>query len=339
MDGHQVYTKEYLEADRLPTLLTNCVVTSVLCFLCLVLRVTSSRIKNKKLWLDDYAAIIAWICTIPNFVVFGMWVRLGYGKHIGVALEMDLNTVENFLITTFIVKLTYVLSLSFSRLSMTAFLWTIFKTTTMRPYLIFMTALTSFVGVAALLVSLFSCIPVQGQWKYMLPENKCVEGTALYLILGIPNMVLDVALIILPIPYIAGLRISFSRKIMVALTFLVAGITLVIASVRFSTAFAKFDHRDVSWDFAPVMHWFILEINSGIISVCLPACAPIVRMFGAKLRGCQPGRQSSFNGVELLDDSQGKKRDGDKSTMDSVSIFKQDRFRDLIVREPHLNSA
>ena len=77
-------------------------------------------------------------------------------------------------------------------------------------------ALTVMWWIAAFLDSIFQCVPVQAFWDKSIQNPKCQDIRASALGTGIANMILDIMLLIIPLPMIWKLQVS--RRIKVSLT-------------------------------------------------------------------------------------------------------------------------
>ena len=73
------------------------------------------------------------------------------------------------------------------------------------------------------LVSMLSCIPIIGFWNKAVPSS-CVNTLKYYIGVGVPNVLHDLALLILPIPLIWNLKMHVSQKIAVTFTFAIGGL-------------------------------------------------------------------------------------------------------------------
>lgn len=83
-----------------------------------------------------------------------------------------------------------------------------------------MIALTSCWGIAFFFLALFSCTPIQKNWKFEL-EGKCVAwGSknpdiffASWAAHSASNMMLDILVLLLPIPFLRGLRMGGKTRL------------------------------------------------------------------------------------------------------------------------------
>ena len=75
-------------------------------------------------------------------------------------------------------------------------------------------------GIAVILVSIFQCNPVLGAWDLTVPAT-CITLRKFYLANAVPNIVMDVIILALPIPNIWALQMSIRQK------YVVSGLLLV----------------------------------------------------------------------------------------------------------------
>ena len=73
-------------------------------------------------------------------------------------------------------------------------------------------------GVAMSVVYICTCVPPKANWEDV--SAHCIDGRVVALIRQVLQAISDLALLVLPIPTIRRLQISFGRKIGLAVTFL-----------------------------------------------------------------------------------------------------------------------
>lgn len=80
-------------------------------------------------------------------------------------------------------------------------------------------------------VATFNCIPVEKYWKPKL-SGTCISTYDGFLGASIPNLVTDVFLLLLPLPMLWTLQISWRSKIGLILVF-ICGYWLVVSAMNF----------------------------------------------------------------------------------------------------------
>jgi hypothetical protein len=73
------------------------------------------------------------------------------------------------------------------------------------------------------LTSAFQCTPVQKAWDHSIPGT-CIRAVGIFIVVQVVNIVLDIAILCLPISVVLGLRLSKAKKYSVAGTFALGGL-------------------------------------------------------------------------------------------------------------------
>ena len=77
---------------------------------------------------------------------------------------------------------------------------------------------------AVILVSIFTCVPVQDFWESEQLASCHVNSLSAYLGNAIPNIITDVAILCLPMPMVWNLHLSAYRKAEITAAFLAGGL-------------------------------------------------------------------------------------------------------------------
>lgn len=78
-------------------------------------------------------------------------------------------------------------------------------------------------GLAILLVSIFSCHPINGFWDITIP-SVCINTRNFFIGNSVPNICMDVFILALPVRKVWHLKISLKSKIAVSGLFLLGGL-------------------------------------------------------------------------------------------------------------------
>lgn len=131
--------------------------------------------------------------------------------------------------------------MTLSKLSLLALYWRIFRVTTARLPLQILAGLNVAWAVAAFIVGIVSCIPVEAnvrlfpvsstttirrltsiaclQWNPDIPK-KCIDYPALFLSNEAITLVFDLAVLLMPVYFISNIQRSLTQKISISITFL-----------------------------------------------------------------------------------------------------------------------
>lgn len=75
-------------------------------------------------------------------------------------------------------------------------------------------------GIVCPIMSLNLCHPFAFNWNHSIPGGKCLNGGAFYRWGSLPNILTDIALLVLPMPIVWNMKASTNMKIGLTLTFL-----------------------------------------------------------------------------------------------------------------------
>ena len=81
-------------------------------------------------------------------------------------------------------------------------------------------AIVSATAVAVSLTAVFQCSPVPYAWDKSIYGGNCIDVASFYVCASIPNVVTDVAILLLPLPMIFKLHTNQSQKVGLSIVFL-----------------------------------------------------------------------------------------------------------------------
>lgn len=86
-------------------------------------------------------------------------------------------------------------------------------------------------GLVGFFTSLFNCYPISSTWDTSV-QGHCIDYGLVTLIFGILNIIIDVAMLVYPMPLVWRLQMSTRRKILLSLAFTSGSIACVVTVVR-----------------------------------------------------------------------------------------------------------
>ncbi|MCJ1248191.1 hypothetical protein MMC30_005408 [Trapelia coarctata] len=137
--------------------------------------------------------------------------------------------------------------------------------------------------VAAVLQTLLFCDPFFANWDSAAPEAVCGDRLAAFVAVGTINLLIDVTVIILPMPMLWALRLPVAKKLGLTAIFGIGVVICIISVIRVVTL-AQINTTDFSYRLGQIGYWSVLEPTLGIISCCLPVLPPVL----SKLLGPSP---------------------------------------------------
>lgn len=146
-------------------------------------------------------------------------IALGLGKHVA-AVQLTMDQTAEFLSLLFANELLFHLGLTFAKSAAVLFFYRIFDVSGSKYYwsLRVTHVLVWLWLVASWLTTIFECQPVKKYWQPWLP-GKCLNQEAIWEGIAVPNLVIDLIILLLPIPKLWKLRMNIKKKILITVVF------------------------------------------------------------------------------------------------------------------------
>ncbi|KAF2128901.1 hypothetical protein P153DRAFT_357398 [Dothidotthia symphoricarpi CBS 119687] len=272
--GHS-YSKGAMIAIALNFLLISVV------FICLRLW---AKILAKRIALDDYLAIAALAVSVT---CCSLQLAAAIHGHLGAhqPLDADGHPILDdpglifFEQTKFALNMISIVGLGLIKSSILVMYKNIFSVGKYR--LIIYGVLAFVVGwtISFTVSHLFTCYPIT---VFIEPwfGNECVDTIPMFIALLCTDALVDLVILILPIPIIMNLQLRTEKKLAVIGIFTLGAavcavsITRVIATYAIAQEYVKYPN-DVIYYTAPVFFWTNIELSLAIVCACLPTLRPI----------------------------------------------------------------
>lgn len=228
---------------------------------------------------DDYMALGALAIANGFFYVCIIGMRESLGLHIN-EIENPLQIVA-FLKNVYVGNILYTLSITTIKLSVLAFYWRLFEIKA-RITICVVTAAAVAWCIAILLCVILSCLPVRAAWDITITDAKCIALRGIYLGGSVPNVFLDLFIVLMPLPHVWRLNAPFAQRIVLAGMFALGTFIAVVSLVRL-IIFLQIPiatQGDVTYNFREIIMWSIVEVNVGLACACLPSLKPVFKMVG-----------------------------------------------------------
>jgi len=150
-------------------------------------------------------------------------------------------------------------------------------------------AIVNIAGIVLTFLNAFQCNPVTAAYK---PDvnGTCISIVTLFLCSAPVNIITDLAILVLPIPVLTGMRLPQRQKTILVVTFALGIFVTVVDVIRiYYLQQASDDQIDLvskmefgtGFDFAyyasPALMWSAVEVNVGIICACIPTLKPLIK--------------------------------------------------------------
>ncbi|KAI1092952.1 hypothetical protein F5B19DRAFT_179338 [Rostrohypoxylon terebratum] len=253
-----------LSETRQPSLYSSIIICFSFALACVMLRFWCRWIKASGLWLDDWLILIALGCGFGLMVDQLWWLPRGLGRHVW---SFGPNVVEYFYIGLFTAELTYTGTIVFVKFSILALYWRVFNSSSSIkvPISIIASAVLMW-GIAVFFLTLLQCIPTRGIWDKSIQASCNVDSEKFLFAISIPNILIDITLLLLPIPYVIKLNLSKNQKRIIISLFLLGGFVCIASIMRLVSVLTQPTNEDITWNIINQSIWASVEAYFAIMS-------------------------------------------------------------------------
>ena len=139
---------------------------------------------------------------------------------------------------------------------------------------------------------IFLCIPTAKLWDPMLPGH-CRDAQTYWSSVAAVDIALDFAVLILPMPSIAGLHLPRKQKVATVLLFVLGFLVCFVSVVRIATVLAASRKGDFVMSGIWSIIWSTIEANVGIMCACVLSLKPLAtKLFPRLLHDNEPNPHS-----------------------------------------------
>ncbi|TQN68404.1 Satratoxin biosynthesis SC1 cluster protein 4 [Colletotrichum shisoi] len=237
------------------------------------LRFTARHLQGARYLIDDYTMLAALIILIGNMIMNLILVDGGIGLHSGRLTLQQMQFLDRIMIGA---EILYVNGVNVYKIALLLLYLRIFPMPEVRKGAWICGSLTTLWTFACVIAASIQCIPLNRLWEPW-KSGTCIDLFLTQLCIAIPSIIVDIAILYLPIPHVLKLQMNRAQRILVLFTFLL-GSYVVFCSVYRFRIFLLYTREDIPYSLAQGLAWNIIEISSGIVSACLPTLGPIVRI-------------------------------------------------------------
>ncbi|KAJ5919294.1 hypothetical protein N7466_010237 [Penicillium verhagenii] len=257
------------------------------------LRFYTRNLQKVAIGIDDYLIIPALLASLGQVALYIYLVKEGgIGYHLVDVMKtpQKLITLEKGLYANEILDFPF--TVTPAKLSILLFYLRIFSLRTFRTLAYVVGAIVLGHGVGVLFAAIFQCWPIAYTWDSSI-AGTCFNQQAFYRWVSLPNILTDVIILVMPLPYVWKLHTAFGHKLALTGVFLLGSLGTVFSILRMTTFFQENATTDPTWVSVKLGIWTILEGGIIIIAACLPSIWPLIsKMLPRKLLRTQtPIRQ------------------------------------------------
>ncbi|ORX92397.1 hypothetical protein BCR34DRAFT_258352 [Clohesyomyces aquaticus] len=232
-----------------------------------------------ELGLDDCFVAIALLDGIPSTIinVRGMAAN-GLGKDIW---TLSFPTITRFIRWFYVLEVLYFSQVSLLKMSMLFFYLRIFPAKPIRRLIWGTVVFNALFGLSFVLIAIFQCQPISYYWNSWDAEHsgKCIDINALGWTNASISIALDIWMLAIPLSQLVTLKMAWRKKVGVALMFCVGTFETIVSILRLQSLVHFANSSNPTWDQWDVSNWSTVEINVGIICICMPAMRVVLVRF------------------------------------------------------------
>ncbi|THV46038.1 hypothetical protein BGAL_0424g00050 [Botrytis galanthina] len=270
-----IYPGINLEANEGPLLKAVSIAFIALTVCTIAIRFFSRWYTKISLGLDELFIIIAAILSIVYTAVIIVEVNSNfYGQHVH---KSDPEHLEAYLKGLYALALLYPIALSTSKLSLLALYWRVFAVTGGKVPILFASAINGAWGVAALVVGIFSCRPIEAFWNTTITA-KCIDYPVFFTCNEAFTIAFDIVVLSIPVWFIAQIKRSIAERITISGTFLLGLMVTVVSAIRLwrLVVAQRLPGFDPTFNEVDAGLWAIIELNLWILVASIPTFRPLL---------------------------------------------------------------
>ncbi|MCJ1408687.1 hypothetical protein MMC19_002762 [Ptychographa xylographoides] len=258
-----------ITANQSPRIIGVSVTLIVIATVAVVLRFVSRLVSKAGLWWDDWMIVAALVVSWGACILMIISTNFGFGQHMDAegSLENRLNAAMHWFKLFYIYETIYTVAIALTKYSILLFYSRIFKEHYFKVALWATCGLVTAWFIAIEISVIVECQPIHALWDFS--PGHCINLQQFFLGSGIPNILLNTIILILPLPMIWTLQIHVSHKLALSSVFLLGGFIVVVSIVRV-VILNSLQQVDITWEFVDAGIWTSVEPAIGVCSACLP---------------------------------------------------------------------
>ncbi|KAK6331827.1 hypothetical protein TWF718_002368 [Orbilia javanica] len=258
------YFKRLPHEDIRDMLMIPAVILLVFSILAVVLRFFTRYFITKMVRLEDWLIIPGLVFAMIISIEIGL--SDGLGTHIW---DVPLNNILHLWRTAIIIQHLITLCHFFIKSSLLVFYYRLSPKPSFRIAIIITAVVNAAHTISNLLAVLFSCKPII--WSDALFTAKCTVNRYAVNFSGVVIfMVLDLVIILLPIPYILRLQLKKRKKVLMIGLFSLGALVVFASGMKVARLHDLSYNVDTTWQIDN-LQWTLIELNLGIICACAPS--------------------------------------------------------------------
>ncbi|KAH7205154.1 uncharacterized protein BKA55DRAFT_668881 [Fusarium redolens] len=292
------------------SVMSSMLITFSIATILLVCRLVSRKITDVPLWWDDCFAVISWVAAALYFSFTIYWATIMGLGHLKKDVPLPAERVEEYArFGLFMAEFLYAMSLGFSKLAILGFYWRLFSVSNIRLGIYVLQGSTVIWLTIRTFMTIFHCIPVSAYWNHNIKDAVCRVNPAKFMFgTTLVHLMLEVAVLSLPVFQVKNLKLRLCQKIAVVAMFMFGIFVCAASIIVLVEAINLHPHTtEMARDIRGVIIWAGTEAYLAIISSCLPIIRPIFRKLIPGSRHSCKSNSTGPNHISGLTSSKGIK--------------------------------
>ncbi|VUC20934.1 unnamed protein product [Clonostachys rosea] len=292
-----------------PWILGTVISVTLLALVSVALRLIARRLKNQKLWWDDWMIILSmgWYLAVLGFI-FAMHIN-GMGIHADLVNPKSIVLMAKWLL---VAEIFYAWNLGWTKLAVLLMYYRIFHIPFFKRMIWIVGAFIMVWVVCITFLFIFICVPVEKLW-YPELRGRCINQVGTWIANAASTLFTDLLILLLPFQQIWVLQLRKPAKMGLALVFGL-GFFVVFASAYRTSVLFTYSNSDPTYTLAPTVGWTAIEMSAGIVSANLPTMLPVLVYLGRLIGIHTTQIEKSGSGSRLHDFDSSKSGRFDSNT-------------------------
>ncbi|KAK1447930.1 hypothetical protein CMEL01_09769 [Colletotrichum melonis] len=267
----------HINDSTVPDIVVCCIICSLASVVILALRIWARSQAGLKPIFSDWLIVGSVFFYVVFCTVFALSTRYGAGRHI--ILIKDPETMRMLAILNICNPILYGVSSVLVKWSILALYLAIFPQRKFHYWVHFVSTVNLLNGLAIVLVSCLQCRPLEALWNTSV-VGTCINFSYFSIFNSVFNFLLDVVILLTPLPLVKQLNSSTRKKILLSINFALGGSACIIAAIRVPYARRVGGTVNPSWDMIPGGLLCVVEVAVALLTASLPIYRPLLRFLG-----------------------------------------------------------
>ncbi|KAL1874720.1 hypothetical protein Plec18167_005956 [Paecilomyces lecythidis] len=224
--------------------------------------------------LDDWLSVGGLLILFINFALNLIMVVNGLGLQATQLTPANLTWIAKAIFGD---EMVYIVNLALIKISILLMYCRVFALRRFRVGAWVIGIITCFWTLIFVFLILFQCSPIQKAWNPLLP-GRCWNMRGTFIGNAVPNIITDVAIILMPVYNVWKLHIRMVQRISLLGIFFL-GCFVVVASIYRLVQVLQLDQNNLSYTLKNPTTWSHVEVSTALISACLPTLRPLLTSF------------------------------------------------------------